>query len=224
MLSGALKCGNPECDATGAPDSPMNRSIAKDYLPDGKVKNTRLYYRCSGIGAQRKSCGTMVNLAKVDAAVDWIIHETFGIPPMERRVIPGTDHAADLESLKFELRQLPARDLPWDEEDAERSRLRAEYDRISALPTVPDQVVMVDSGQTYAGLWDSMKPQDRGAWLKRQGFTVRASRTAVTVSQGDVSDTVALGWRSNLPRLRARRARTRGRSGTAWHRDRSISL
>lgn len=193
MLSGVLKCGNPQCDATGAPDSPMNRSTARDYLPDGSVKNTRLYYRCSGIGAQRKSCSTMVRLEDVDAAVDLIIHDSFDIPRMERRVIPGTDHAADLESLKFELRQLPARELPWDEEDTERSRLRAEYDRIAAEPIVPDKVVMVDSGQTYAELWDSMKPQDRGAWLKRQEFIVRASRTAVTVTQGDVSATVPLG-------------------------------
>jgi hypothetical protein len=171
----------------------MNRSIARDYLPGGGVKAERHYYRCTGIGAQRKSCGTMVRLEEVDAAVDWIMHDSFTEPRMERRVIPGTDHIADLESLKFELRQLPARELPWDEEDAERSRLRAEYDRISALPTVPDQVVLVDSGETYAGLWDSMKPRDRGAWLKRQGFTVRASRTAVTVSRGeDKSATISL--------------------------------
>lgn len=193
MLSRALKCGNPECDATGAPDSPMNRSIARDYFPDGRVKAERQYYRCSGIGAQRKSCGTMVNLAKVDEAVDFIMHDSFTEPRMEPRIIPGTDHVADLESLKFELRQLPARELPWDEEDAERSRLRAEYDRIASLPVVPDQVVMVDTGETYAGKWDSMKPQDRGAWLKRNGFTVRASRATVTVSRGeDKSATISL--------------------------------
>jgi site-specific DNA recombinase len=183
MLSGVLKCGNPECDATGAPDSPMNRSRS----------DTRTYYRCTGIGAIRKSCGTMVRLADVDSAVDWIIHETFNIPKEERRVIPGTDHTADLESLKFELRQLPARELAWDEEDSERARLRAEYDRIASLPVVPDEVVMVDSGQTYADLWDSMKPTDRGQWLRRQGFTVRASRTHVSVSHGDISRTVPLG-------------------------------
>lgn len=183
MLSGALRCGNPDCDATGAPDSPMSRSTS----------STKQYYRCTGIGALRKSCGTMVPLADVDAAVDWIIRDTFDVPRMERRVIPGTDHAADLESLKFELRQLAARELPWDEEDAERARLRAEYDHIAALPSVPDQVVEVDSGQTYAGLWNEMRPQDRGPWLKRHGFIVRANRAHVSVAHGEVSRTVALG-------------------------------
>lgn len=183
MLSGVLRCGNPQCDASGAPDSPMNRSIS----------STKLYYRCCGTGAVRKSCGTMVCLAQADAAVNAIMNDSFNIPRLERQVIPGTDHAAELESLKFELRQLSARDLPWDEEDAERARLRAEHDRIAALPVVPDKVVTVDSGQTYAALWNALKPADRGEWLKAQGFTVRASRTHVTVSQGDVSATVTLG-------------------------------
>ena len=183
MLSGVLRCGNPECDATGAPDSPMARNTS----------STRLYYRCTGLGAVRKSCGTMVRLELVDEAVDKIVNETFNVPRMERRIIPGTDHAAELESLKFELRQLSARDLPWDQEDAERARLRAEYDRIARLPVVPDEVVTVDSGQTYTSLWNALRPADRGEWLKAQGFTVRASKTAVTVSQGDVSATVMLG-------------------------------
>lgn len=183
MLAGVLKCGNPGCDATGAPDSPMNRSRS----------STKLYYRCTGTGAVRRSCGTMVPLDLADAAVDRIISESFNIPRLVRRVIPGTDHTAELESLKFELRQLPARDLPWDEEDAERARLRAEHDRIAALPVVPDEVVMVDTGETYASLWSALRPADRGLWLAEHGFTVRASKTAVTVSQGDVSATVTLG-------------------------------
>lgn len=183
MLAGVLKCGNPECDATGAPDSPMNRSHS----------STKLYYRCTGTGAVRKSCGTMVPLALVDEAVDKIVNATFSRPRLVRRVIPGTDHTAGLESLKFELRQLPARDLPWDEEDAERARLRAEHDRIAALPVVPDKEVMVNTGQTYASLWNALRPADRGPWLAANGFTVRASKGEVTVRQGEVSGTVALG-------------------------------
>ena len=182
MLAGVLKCGNPQCDATGAPDSPMNRSRS----------STKLYYRCCGTGAVRKSCGTMVPLDLVDEAVNKIVAKTFNRPRLVRRVIPGTDHTAELESLKFELRQLPARDLPWDEEDAERARLRAEHARIAALPVVPDREVMVHTRETYAGLWNGLRPADRGQWLEANGFTVRASRAAVTVSQGPVSATVQL--------------------------------
>jgi site-specific DNA recombinase len=182
MLSGVLLCGNPGCNASGAPDSPMSRSIS----------STKTYYRCRGIGAVRKSCGTMVPTDLVDAAVDAIVNAMFATPRMVRRIIPGTDHTAELESLKFELRQLAARDLPWDEEDAERARLRAEYDRIAALPVVPDQEVMVDTGETYASLWNALRPADRGPWMAANGFTVRASKTAVTVAQGDLTATVPL--------------------------------
>lgn len=182
MLAGVLKCGNPQCDATGAPDSPMNRSRS----------STKLYYRCCGTGAVRKSCGTMVCVAQVDNAVDKIVNESFTGPRLVRRIIPGTDHTAELESLRFELRQLPARDLPWDEEDAERARLRAEHDRIAALPVVPDTEVLVDTGETYASLWNALRPADRGPWLEANGFTVRASKASVTVSQGEVSATVTL--------------------------------
>ena len=173
MLSGVLKCGNPECDATGSPDSPMNRSNS----------STRKYYRCCGTGAVRKSCGTMVPVELVDQAVDKIINESFSTPRYVRQVIPGTDHTAELESLRFELKQLGARDLPWDEEDAERARLRREYDRIAALPVIPDREVLVDSGETYADLWNALRVPDRGQWLRTNGFTVRASRELVTITQ-----------------------------------------
>jgi DNA invertase Pin-like site-specific DNA recombinase len=182
MLAGVLKCGNPQCNATGAPDSPMNRSRS----------STKVYYRCTGTGAVRRSCGTMVPLELADAAVDRIVSETFNVPRLVRKVIPGTDHTAELASLDFELQQLPALKLPWGEEDAERARLRAEYTRIADLPVVPDEEVMVNTGETYADLWNATRPADRGEWLAANGFTVRASRTHVTVSQGGVSATVTL--------------------------------
>jgi DNA invertase Pin-like site-specific DNA recombinase len=182
MLAGVLKCGNPQCDATGAPDSPMNRSRS----------STKLYYRCCGTGAVRKSCGTMVCLAQVDEAVNKIVNEIFNIPRKVRHIIPGTDHAAELQSLDFELQQLPAKRLDRRAEQAEREALWAEQDRIAALPVVDDEEVWVDTKETYADLWNALRPADRGPWLVANGFTVRASRAAVTLSQGTVSATMPL--------------------------------
>jgi site-specific DNA recombinase len=182
MLSQVLKCGNPECDASGAPDSPMNRHRS----------STRQYYRCCGTGAVRRSCRTMVPLELVDNAVDKIVDETFDIPRMVRKIIPGTDHTAELESLKFEMRKLPERELDWDAEDAEKARLRAEYTRIAALPVIPDREVLEDSGETYSQVWNALPASQRGEWLTSQGFTVRASKEAVTVSQGTTSLTISL--------------------------------
>ena len=183
MLSGGvLKCGNPDCDATGAPDSPMNRSTS----------GSRQYYRCCGTGAVRRSCGEMVRLEAANDAVDAIIAESFDTPRYVRKVIPGTDHVAELESLQFELDHLPARHLPRRDEQAERERLWAEQDRVAALPVVPDREVLADSGETYAGLWKSTGIPERGPWLVSQGFTVRALKTAVTVSQAATGSSVTM--------------------------------
>ena len=139
-----------------------------------------------------RSCGLMVRLEEVDAAVEHIMHRYFATPRMDYQVIPGTDHAAELASLKFELQQLGSRDLPWEEEDAERTRLRAEYNRVSELPVVPDQVVEVDTGETYAGLFEALRPADRGPWLRAEGFVIRATKTLVRVTQGDKEAEVEL--------------------------------
>ena len=118
----------------------------------------------------------MVRLEAANDAVDAIIAESFDTPRYVRKVIPGTDHVAELESLQFELDHLPARHLPRRDEQAERERLWAEQDRVAALPVVPDREVLADSGETYAGLWKSTGIPERGPWLVSQGFTVRASR------------------------------------------------
>lgn len=182
MLVGVLKCGNPDCNASGAPDSPMNRTHS----------STRDYYRCCGTGACRRSCGMMVPLELVDNAVDKIIAESFAIHRKIRQIIPGTDHSADLESIAFELKQLPSKELPEEEEDAERSRLRAERNRIKALPVVEDREVFVDAPDTYADTYNALRASERGPWLSGQGFTVRASKEAVTVSQASSGKSVRM--------------------------------
>ncbi len=182
MLSGVLKCGNPECDASGAPDSPMVRNRG----------GSKYYYRCRGTGAVPQSCRLMVALDLVDAAVDDAIREHFNIPKMDTRVIPGTDHRAEIESLKFQLRKLPERELAWDEEDAERARLRAELERVSKLPVVPDEVIEEPTGDTLAGLWAELRPADRAAWLRAEGFTVRATKTLVILTRENITVRVPL--------------------------------
>jgi site-specific DNA recombinase len=177
MLSGALRC--PHCDG------PMYRT------PAGTTKRI-FYYRCAGRGAARKGCGNVINVSTADNAVNEIIMVTFSTPVMVRRLIPGTDHAADLEAVKFEIRHLPDRELPDDEHDAELARLRAQRDFIASLPVTEDQIELIPSGETYSQLWEGLSSTERGSWLVSQGFTVLASKASVTVSQGDVSRTVML--------------------------------
>ena len=127
----------------------------------------------------------MVRCDRADAAVSATIAESFGIPVMERRVKLGTDHEAELEAVKFELRHLADRELPDEEHDQEQARLRAERDRIAALPKTEDTIELVATGDTYAGLWGPLSVPERGPWLTEHGFRVFADKAEVTVRQGD---------------------------------------
>ncbi len=183
MLAGALTC--PKCGG------PMLRLMSPTRRKGEDIKIP--YYRCSGTGAARKStCRNMVRVELVDAAVNTIIAQTFTNRVMIRTLVPGHDHSAELAELAYELQQLPVRNLPWEEEDAERARLRAEYSRVKDLPSVPDRWEDVPNGHTYAGLWEELSIPERGAWLIENRFTVVATNEAVTVSQGDVSATIQL--------------------------------
>jgi DNA invertase Pin-like site-specific DNA recombinase len=177
-LRGALFCGRLGC--TAGADSPMYRIVSYGGV----------FYRCAGRGPKWKGCGNMVALDVADAAAGALAAEWFTRPVLEARVVPGHDHSADLESLRFEMRQLSARELPWDAEDAERGRLRAEYDRVAALPVVPEEVVMVKTGRTYADVWDALPDSEKGEWLKANGLTLCA-------------DNRAMWFRENSPAVRS---------------------
>lgn len=182
MLAGALFC--PSCG-----DSPM-------YRLRGGANGGRIlfYYRCAGRGSQRQGCGNMVRLELVDAAVNEIMADTFDVPVTRHEIVYGNEAEieAELERIRFELKQLAARELDWEEEDRERTRLRAEHERVSGTKLIDDRVELVETDDTYLELWERRSVQDRGPWLVEHGFRVTASKEHVTVSQGPVSATVEL--------------------------------
>lgn len=190
MLAGAVFCGNSECTTE---DSPMYRIHPGKQRP-GAPPRTALYYRCAGRGANRKGCGTMIRLEIVDSAVNEIIAESFDTPVMARKLIPGNELEleARLEEVLSELREMDPSEMSDDEYDSELKRLRAERDEIKATTPIPDRVDLVPTGDTYAGLWGILGPSERGPWLVSQGFRVMVSKTRVTVSQGDVSASLAI--------------------------------
>jgi DNA invertase Pin-like site-specific DNA recombinase len=164
LLSGVLFCGNPDCH--DAPDSPMYRH-----------KGTRSgeYYRCAGKGTQRKGCGNMVRLVTLDGLVDMCMKaHGKGLAIKDWFIEPGTDHQAEVEEVRFEIRSVMMSDMPDDAIDKKVAELRAERDRLLALPTVPDRLVERPTGETYAGKWRRLNTQERGAWLRERGLKVRA--------------------------------------------------
>jgi hypothetical protein len=164
----------------------------KNASPNMRTRDGGAYYRCRGTGPAQKGCGNNVSMAKVDAAVNRIIAETFHTPVMLRTLVKGNDWQPEIDAVALELRQLPSRGLSRAEEQAERERLWAEEDRLKALPVEDDRWTLTPTGEFYDELYEALNVPERGAWLVTHGFRVYASKTEVTVRQGDVSATLPL--------------------------------
>jgi DNA invertase Pin-like site-specific DNA recombinase len=174
MLKGVITC--PLCEA-----SPMYRITGR--LGAGR----QAYYRCFGRGAQRQGCGNLVKMDLADEAVDKIMAGTFDTPVRLYLLIKGNDWSDEIQVVKDEIAQLGAEDLADDEYDRRLKELRAERDRLQALPADDDEWREEDGDETYADAYAALPVHERGAWLKSHGFTVRADKTAVTVSQRDAA-------------------------------------
>ncbi len=169
LLAGVCFC--PRCPER----SPMYKIVPRGGVP---------YYRCSGRGSQRKGCGNMLPLAKVDATVHRFMSD-WTEPVMVRTLVPGHDHSAETEAIKFELRQL---DPDAADYDSQHAALRSRLAELKALPSVPDSWADTDTGQTYAGRWAEQGKQgnaERTAWLASAGLSVWASADAIEVRRAD---------------------------------------
>ena len=129
---------------------------------------------------------------------------TFDIPVMRYEIVYGNEAEieAELERIKFELSQLGKLGLGDEEEDAERARLRAERDRVASTEVIEDRVELVETDDTYLGLWERLGASERGPWLAEHGFRIAASKERVTVSQGSVSASVTLSEPERLATVR----------------------
>lgn len=161
-FSGALRCpcgGRMYRFYSGAKKRANGTRDAKDRR-----------YRCA-------ACRKSVAAGAADAAV----HELMAArtsPWMRVRVIPGSDSAADLERVMAEYRELGARGLDFDKEDAERARLRAEITRLRETEPVPARTVAEfatgpDGRHLSDGdRWLSLDTSQRRAYLASGEVTV----------------------------------------------------
>jgi hypothetical protein len=105
----------------------------------------------------------MVRTEVADAAVDEIMATTFRVPVKRLILIKGLDHQDELEEISHRIRE-PDPDVMTDEQyDAELARLRAERDRLKALPAEPDQWDEQLTGELYAGIYQALPAWERGA-------------------------------------------------------------
>ena len=184
MLRGAIRC--PDCEV-----SPMNK--IKTRASNKAGSGTITYYRCWGTGSWPKGCGNMVRMDVADAAVNQIMATTFRVPVKRLILIKGSDHQDELEEISHRIRELDPDVMTDEQYDAELARLRAERDRLKALPAEPDRWEEQLTGELYADIYQALPVHERGAWLKSHGFVIHATKKEVSVIQGDVRGTAHLG-------------------------------
>jgi DNA invertase Pin-like site-specific DNA recombinase len=161
LLTSVAFCG--PCSERGV-ESPMYRI---------RPRPGYAYYRCAGAGAGRKGCGNMVRLAETDALVmEWI--SMMSAPRLVPQLVKGDSHEAEIADVMLGLADLPKRGLPDAEEDAERARLRKLRNELEALPSVPDRIVMVDTGETVGEHFRSLDDAGKRAMLMADGVRVYA--------------------------------------------------
>ncbi len=130
-------------------EGPMYRLATRDGV----------FYRCTAdpkFGALRKSeCRNLVPLAEMDAEVlTWLAASQQ--PVYNREWVEGSNHDSEIEQVTIALHELPARDLPEDEEDAQRATLRAERKRLQALPSTPGYWEDRETGETYGQMFNRL--------------------------------------------------------------------
>lgn len=145
------------------------------------------YRNSTSRGGQRKrtyycrECRTSWDADSADAAVEAMMGNDTS-PEVAYIVIPGSDHADALERVLGDLADLGRRHLPDDAHDRLQGELRAERDRLRALPVVPARRELVFTGRTRGEAWDAMAGHgERMAHLRSGEFLV-----VLTGSKADV--------------------------------------
>lgn len=164
FLASILTCGR--CHG------PMYRANAvskRKNSPDVKC----LYYRCYGAGHDRKSCGApMVPLDQADAlAIRLMLGLNIPIPVTI--LIPGENHDAQIEAVKFELRDLDVDDADYMDKHA---ALMGRLAELRARPITADTWETLDSDRMYADEFRELEPGERNRWMRDQHITFTAQR------------------------------------------------
>jgi hypothetical protein len=108
-------------------------------------------------------------------------------------LVKGTDYQDQLEEISYRIRALNPDVMSDEQWDEQVRRLRAERDQLKALPAEPDRWEEQLTSELYSDIYEALPVGERGAWLKSHRFLVHATKTEVSVIQGDVRGTAHLG-------------------------------
>ncbi len=128
-----------------------------------------------------------------DTAVEEIMATTFGVPVKRLILVTRTHYQDQPDELSYRIRPLDSDAMCDEQFDEHVRRLRAERDRLKALPAEPDRWDEQLTGELYSDIYQALPVAERGPWLTSHGFLVHATKTEVSVIQGDVRGTAHLG-------------------------------
>ena len=119
---------------------------------------------------------------------------TFGVPVKRLILVTGTDYQDQLDEISYRIRALDPDAMFNEQFDEQVRRLRAERDRLKALPAEPDRWDEQPTGDLYADIYQALPASERGAWLTGLArVLVHATKKQVSVIQGDVRGTAHFG-------------------------------
>jgi hypothetical protein len=130
----------------------------------------------------------MVRMEVADAAVNEIMATTFRVRVKRLILVKGTDYQDQLDEISYRIRALDPDVMSDEQFDEQVRRLRAERDRLKALPAEPDRWDEQLTAELYADIYQALPVSERGAWLTSHGFVIHATKKQVSVIQGDVRD------------------------------------
>ncbi len=129
--------------------------------------------------------------AKIDA--NFAVRTTFRVPVKRLILVKGTDYQDQLDEISYRIRALDPDVMSDEQFDEQVRRLRADRDRLKALPAEPDRWEEQLTGELYSDIYQALPVSERGAWLTSHGFVIHATKKEVSVIQGDVRGTAHLG-------------------------------
>ena len=118
----------------------------------------------------------MVRMEVADTAVDEIMATTFGVPVKRLILVKGIDYQDQMDEISYRIRALDPDAMSDEQFDEQVRRLRAERDRLKALPAEPDRWDEQLTGDLYPDIYQALPASERGAWLTSHGFVIQRRR------------------------------------------------
>jgi hypothetical protein len=133
-----------------------------------KPGSTVSYYACRVSG-----CALHVPMTEVDEEVTAHVMDLYGpLPHKVRKVIAGSNYDDEIARKRLDIREL---DPEAEDYDTRLATLRAELAHLRTLPSKPDVVEWMDTGQTIAQHWQTMTIPQRHDWLRDHGYKITVS-------------------------------------------------